>query len=92
MIVLLLLCRYAEIKNYDWENPGKKKDPNGQVIGHFTQLVWKSSQKLGMGIKVVKSGGWVYTYIVARYSPGGNVGGQYAANVMPLKTQSKFIP
>lgn len=40
---------YNEIKNYDFKNPGKK-DPNGSKIGHFTQLVWKDSVYLGVGI------------------------------------------
>lgn len=36
---------YDEIKMYDFKNP--KFAPN---IGHFTQVVWKTSQKLGVAI------------------------------------------
>merc|ERR1712226_590740 len=45
--------------------------------GHFTQLVWGSSKYLGCA--VAKRGNAVFT--VARYSPPGNMRGQYQNNV-----------
>ena len=48
-------------------------------LGHFTQVVWKDSKKLGVGIAVSSSGG---VYVVARYSPPGNVMNQFAENVL----------
>ena len=53
--------------------------------GHFTQVVWKGSKRLGVG---KAKGKWTYQgttydceYIVARYSPGGNVAGAFPENV-----------
>ena len=45
---------------------------NGKMIGHFTQVVWKASQKVGVGIAVGQRGDTFTVYIVARYSPSGN--------------------
>ncbi|OXA49141.1 Golgi-associated plant pathogenesis-related protein 1 [Folsomia candida] len=41
---------YGEIKNYDWAKPDFQVGPNGQVVGHFATLVWKSSTNLGVGV------------------------------------------
>ena len=43
--------------------------------GHFTQMVWKSSCKLGCG--------YTENFVVCRYSPQGNFLGQFEDNVMP---------
>ena len=54
---------YSEIKDYDYKKPGFKAG-KGQT-GHFTQVVWKKCDKVGFGIAGI--------YVVARYSPPGNV-------------------
>ncbi|KLU89783.1 hypothetical protein MAPG_08752 [Magnaporthiopsis poae ATCC 64411] len=54
---------------------------NGQPIGqgdfsaygHYTQMIWKSSTKVGLGIANDGKGG---VYVVARYNPAGNYIGQ----------------
>ena len=38
---------YDEIKDYDFSKGDSK---NGGVVGHFTQLVWKGTSQLGMGV------------------------------------------
>ncbi|CAK3999489.1 Hypothetical predicted protein [Lecanosticta acicola] len=40
--------------------------------GHYTQCVWKDTTKVGIGKAKTKTGG---TYIVARYTPPGNMMG-----------------
>lgn len=63
---------YDEVKDYDFNNPGFS-----MATGHFTQLVWKASTRLGIGY--ASEGG--YTAAVALYSPAGNVQGQFPQNV-----------
>ena len=70
---------YDEIKDYDYNNPGF-----AHGTGHFTQVVWKSTQKVG-GAFVSCNGrnGTPGAYLVCEYSPPGNVtnSGYFAANV-----------
>ncbi len=63
---------YAESKLYK----GDALTPdNFAPIGHYTQMVWKNTQKVGMGQATCKgfSGAMV---IVAEYDPHGNVLGE----------------
>eukprot|EP00095_Tigriopus_kingsejongensis_P005921 maker-scaffold825_size91437-snap-gene-0.18 protein:Tk05921 transcript:maker-scaffold825_size91437-snap-gene-0.18-mRNA-1 annotation:"golgi-associated plant pathogenesis-related protein 1" len=48
--------------------------------GHFTQVVWKGTQEMGIARAKSPSG---TTFIVANYNPRGNILGQYQANVEP---------
>lgn len=52
---------YDEVTNpgYNFNNPGYNQNPGA---GHFTQVVWKASTKLGCGISGV--------YVVCRYCDG----------------------
>ena len=56
---------YNEIKNYNFDDPGFKEG-----IGHFTQLVWKSTLEVGFGIEVSTDG---FYYVVANFFPAGNI-------------------
>ena len=68
---------YDEVALYDFDNPGKA---NFKDIGHFTQMVWKSSVELGCARVTCTDnefgpfnadGEW--QYVVCRYSPPGNM-------------------
>ena len=63
--------RYEEYKNYNYKTH-KQIDSKGVAVGHFTQVVWKASTELGMGIAVREEGGFTKYFIVGRYRPGGN--------------------
>ncbi|CAH1249114.1 GLIPR2 [Branchiostoma lanceolatum] len=52
---------YSEAACYHKDSPG----PNFQNIAHFSQLVWKSSRRVGCGV----SG----RYMCCNYSPHGNI-------------------
>ncbi|CAF4308109.1 unnamed protein product, partial [Rotaria sordida] len=65
---------YQEIKDYDFNNGGFSMS-----TGHFTQLVWRNTKRLGVGVAYTNGGQSVY--IVAQYLPPGNYQGQYQENV-----------
>ena len=71
------LYKYEEMTNpgYDFDNPGWNAKPG---TGHFTQVVWKASTQLGIG-KEEKNG---CIYVVGRYSPAGNIMGDFESNVL----------
>eukprot|EP00961_Rhodomonas_salina_P022602 303698-Rhodomonas_salina.1 len=57
-----------------------------EAIGHFTQVVWKGSTKLGCGSASCANG----QIVVCQYDPTGNFIGQYSANVdEPTKTATE---
>ncbi|KAH8037321.1 hypothetical protein HPB51_009876 [Rhipicephalus microplus] len=64
---------YNEIKKYNFSDPGFRSD-----IGHFTQLVWRGSRRLGTGIARSRKGNY---YIVCEYEPRGNILGQFGHQV-----------
>ncbi len=75
---------YDEIKYYNYETFATN-DPK-KAIGHFTQLVWKGSAKIGAG-RVCGSADntWHDTYIAVNFSAAGNMTGAYKDNVLPPK-------
>ena len=70
---------YSENKNYNYST-GKAK--NNGVIGHFTQLVWKSSKNIGCAYASGTWNGFNQSYFVCcNYYPAGNYQNQYTKNV-----------
>lgn len=75
---------YDELHNpgYSFANPGFSSG-----TGHFTQVVWKASTKIGCAVKVcspLKGIGWNNAkFFVCEYSPAGNVRDEYTKNVLP---------
>lgn len=58
------------------------REPSNLKSGHFTQVVWRSSEFLGVGVAKNTQGS---IYVVANYSPAGNFVGHYVENVPPVK-------
>jgi uncharacterized protein YkwD len=80
---LSALAWWSEIKDYDFTTHGIKaasiqkaidEGKNAPQIGHFTQLVWKETKKMGAAYKVSNDGKSVI--VVARYTPVGNIQGR----------------
>ncbi|MBS1681692.1 MAG: SCP-like extracellular [Bacteroidetes bacterium] len=61
---------YSEIKDY---KHGPLTSGNWYATGHYTQLVWKNTKKVGIAQAVCSSGAII---IVANYDPPGNYMGQ----------------
>ena len=63
-----------EIDDYDYATTQRKASSDAsKMIGHFTQVVWKNSTEVGVGIAYgKKSSGENAVFIVARYKPQGN--------------------
>ena len=75
----LYIIRYREVCNYDFV---AHRANHGGTASHFTQMVWKKSQELGVGVATSTKDGMKCTCIVARYRPAGNWYGQDAKNVL----------
>lgn len=73
---------YEEIKFHPFG-----KEPSNLKSGHFTQVIWKSSELLGVGVAKNRHG---RIYVVANYSPAGNFVGDYVENVPPLLDSSEI--
>lgn len=63
-----------EGKEYDYE------ENTNAIAPHFTQMIWKDSKELGIGIKKSANG---RVFVVFNYNPPGNVEGKYISNVSP---------
>jgi len=65
---------YGEKKGYDYT-----REPCDPESGHFTQLVWSSTRRLGVAVtKSSKTGRYM---VVMKYDPAGNYLDQYTDNV-----------
>ncbi|WP_169808765.1 CAP family protein [Microtetraspora niveoalba] len=75
---------YDGIKDYNFNDPDNLASFNNW--GRFTQVVWKSSTRLGCAPGTRTDSGRTTTYIVCLYNPPGNVQGQFGSNVpRPVK-------
>jgi hypothetical protein len=62
---------HAEVAFYRYQ---KLNLSNFAKTGHYTQMIWKSTERVGMGQATCPSGALI---IVANYDPPGNVVGSY---------------
>ena len=73
-----------ELKDYNFNKPGFD-----MKTGHFTQVVWKNTTKVGFGYGIAKEKyqGWdmIKTIVVANYGPPGNYMGDFPNNVFKAK-------
>lgn len=74
---------YMEIQKYDYNKPGFS-----MATGHFTQVVWKSSKRIGCAwnTNACKSNGVNFYNLVCEYDPPGNYANKFKENVpRPVK-------
>jgi len=80
---------YSELRYYSFSYPGFSMD-----TGHFTQMVWKSTRKIGCAsIPCNGRYGTPGNYLVCEYSPAGNIvaEGYFAENVTPALPSKKKL-
>ena len=69
---------YDEVKQYNFKNGGFSG-----ATGHFTQLVWKGTTRIGCAAAQGKGSQWYETYVVCVYQAPGNMMGAFQQNVLP---------
>ncbi|CAF3795999.1 unnamed protein product [Rotaria sp. Silwood1] len=69
---------YSEVRHYNYSWGGFSMS-----TGHFTQVVWKSTKQLGVGVAFGDGGRKVI--VVAQYRPAGNMRGDFQRNVLPSR-------
>ena len=64
----------AEVQWYDYDS-NSCSAPAGQSCGHYTQVVWADTQRVGCGMAVCPDGSWeIWT---CNYDPPGNWAGEW---------------
>ncbi|KAG8034255.1 hypothetical protein G9C98_001339 [Cotesia typhae] len=76
---------YNEIDSYKFDEPSPDNLPE---VGHFTQLVWGSTETMGCGMARSESN---KVYIVCFYNPPGNIQDQFQENVRRAKNFAEVI-
>lgn len=73
---------YNEIKDFNrsWYDAEPPRSAFSNT-GHFTQVVWKASTRLGVGVATKGNA----VFVVANYDVPGNLIGHYKGNVLPPK-------
>jgi len=62
---------YSEKKAYRYRKIGSSSWYN---TGHYTQMIWKGTRQMGVGVAVCPNGSII---VVANYYPAGNILGEY---------------
>ncbi|GLC45418.1 hypothetical protein PLESTM_001732000 [Pleodorina starrii] len=73
---------YDEVAQYDFNRQGFSL-----ATGHFTQVVWKGTQRIGIGIG--QAGG--RRFHVFHYAPAGNMQGCFESNVEPPRPSQQRL-
>ncbi len=60
-----------EVKYYDY---AKNSCQSGQMCGHYTQIVWRATTRIGCGVAITDDG--MEYFISCNYGPAGNIIGR----------------
>lgn len=79
---------YNEESVYNYQVPGF-----GMATGHFTQLVWVQSTKVGCGASICTSNGVADAMVLScNYATPGNVDGEFPSNVLDGTSCTPALP
>ncbi|KAF8764818.1 CRISP/Allergen/PR-1 like protein [Argiope bruennichi] len=67
---------YEEVLGYQKDWLWSFEEHDGPQTGHFTQVIWSRSWRIGCGYTSFKEGGKYKRFYVCNYGPGGNVAEQ----------------
>lgn len=70
---------YSEIKDYNFSNTEDQIMNKFHKIGHFSQVVWKGTKAVGVGMCQNSKGQF---FVVCQYEPAGNMVGAFKKNVL----------
>ncbi|XP_028175734.1 venom allergen 5 2-like [Ostrinia furnacalis] len=73
---------FSEFMNYNFEPYSLEI---AQAVGHYTQMVWAESTKIGCGISQKRENGFVTTLFVCDYGPTGNFIGETPYKASPTR-------
>ena len=59
-----------------WYDYGTNTCAKGKVCGHYTQVVWRTTKKIGCGKATSRTSNEVKIYWACQYDPPGNYIGQ----------------
>jgi uncharacterized protein YkwD len=63
---------YDEVSYYNyWFNSCRR--PEGLSCGHFTQVVWANTERVGCGVKICEDRNLTHTLVMCNYDPAGNI-------------------
>lgn len=82
----LIKMWYDEVKLYSFKDAVFTHES-----GHFTQLVWRDTKRVGCG-RAFSSGPRGGVFLVCNYDPAGNYSGEFSDNVKRAKKQKKKQP
>ena len=63
---------YAWVKEHKFYNKAKNSCMPGKKCGHYTQIMWRDTKKVGCALSYCKDKS---TYVVCEYDPPGNIEG-----------------
>ena len=72
----IIVYWYNEVSFYNWSKPGFAYN-----TGHFTQLVWVKTKRIGVGASYSKVNNKLY--VGMSFDPPGNYIGDFPKNVLP---------
>lgn len=63
---------FNEVNNFNVSMVNSFQSQSSPVIGHFTQIIWATTLKIGCSFRKAQNGSKYEIYVVCNYGPGGN--------------------